>query len=1221
MFHTLFSFFLLISCSALPMCNPCSWMYTFVAIPWDKLTDSSLKQSALLYEAIQKNDFEQFKALLANGATFKYTDPEKGNSIMQELVKPKNKEYLEYVHQKGLLFSAKKNKPSFWANERGYANVEIKDKHGYTLLHDACLYGNIEAIKLLMDYQVSLYELNEADNIPLFLSIEPNKSTEFLDLFKKNSTEEEWKKACTEYTNMNGHNLIHIICKSGSAEQAKYILDQFPNVLNQKNIDNQTPLHFAIIYDNNNVFNVLLDYKNLDVTVKDVTGNTAAMYALYRNNIDVFKKIIAYDKRSINIGNKNGETPLHHLIKFKEDESELVALVNLLIKDGANVSLQDKDGNTPLHYAVMHQNKELVDLIIKKNPAVEKITNNNNETPFQIACNQQWKGGKEYFLTHLPKENQYITDLFKIEKIDYTLCEKILQQNPDNAYTKDAQGNTPLLIAIERNDLKGIKLLLQYAPNTANIVNTKKDTPLHVILQKSPKSGTTATHKEIIDLLLSHTNLIDPSTNNLIRNEDGDSLLDLALFDKNLTIQIINQLPDKAKAINEPNPKTGFSPFLTVCKNGNLELVTLFAKGDKANLEQKVTKSNPSFNGYTPLLVAANKGHKNVYDFLIAQGCNQEVRAANGRNIAFEVIANFETLDPQGSELKRIIKIYPALITQKTHYGSTLLHIAIANNNKNAYKLLAQEYPTMIHEQNNNGQSPVHYAIEEKNTHALSVMKPTQNMPKDTCDTANYLFNALKTKDLTIIELFATPELINKRHTKNGYTALQYAVQHTPYKKYIELLIKRGANPKIKSSDNKDTLEICLAHPDHDIFDLVLQSYSPLELIPITQKTVVLKDNYFFEKLLEKMSSVDRIAFFRQPIENKNCFLEYAIDNKLTDKITIALKKGLNPNEHFVNGILPLHYAIRKGNNEICELLYDYKASLYDTDNQGYNALMLSIVHKQNHLTLYLLTKPFNNTQKTMDGKSLLHLAAEHADENILQKIVQKYPQVNEQDTYGNTPLHIAAQQGNIENVTTLLKYSPNLYIQNKVGENVLTAIKNAKDRASYFDQYKYDTIYNLVHEKIIHKEKAQQEVDELYNNVTLLQKQNHALVDAIKKCDPTLWNTSIYIPTSFVYTATAQKETISPDDLKRRKEALQKQKTKEEQYTKVLQELWQKKCQAYYPPQQPAASNIVEPSAPPMSPEELQAYQHELNKAHQKQQKQQDWQYVQQQYGYQQKP
>lgn len=1209
MLYIALSFFLLIPSTTFPMCNPCYWMYTFVAIPWDKLTDASLKQSELLYKAIQQNNFDQFKALLSNGATFKYIDPETGNTIMHELVKPKNIEYLKYAHQQNLLFSSKKNAPSFWPNERGYANLEIKNKHGYTLLHDACTYGNIEAINLLIDYQLPLHQPNDTDDIPLFLSIEPNKSTEFLDLFKKNSTEEEWKKACTEYTNMNGHNLIHIICKSGSAEQAKYILDQFPNVLNQKNIDNQTPLHFAVLYENPNVLNLLLSYKNLDVTAKDSTDGTVAMYALYRNDIDIFKKIITYDKKAINIGNRNGETPLHYLIKFKENESELAELVNLLIKDGANLSIKDKDGNTPLHYAVMQQNKKLVDLIIKKNPAVEKITNNNNETPFQIACNQQWKGGKEYFLTHLPKENQYITDLFKTEKIDYVLCEKILQQNSDNAYTKDAQGNTPLLIATERNDLKGIKLLLQYAPGTANIVNAKKDTPLHMLLKKLQKSINTETQKEIINLLLSNTNLTDPATNNLVRNEDGDSLLDLALYNTKLTIEMLNQLPDKAKAINEPHPKTSFSPFLTACKNGNIELVTLFAKGDNADLEQKVINPNSSFNGYTPLLLAANRGHKNVYDFLIEQGCNQKAVTCNNFNLAVLVTANFNTLDPQGYELKRIIKTYPEMITQKIKHDSNLLHIAIANNNKNAYTLLAQEYPSMVHEQNNNGNTPVHYAIHEKNTHALIIMKPTQNMSQHTCDTANYLFNALKTKDLTIIELFATPELINKRHTKNGYTALQYAVQHTPYKKYIELLIKRGANPKIKSSDNKDTLEMCLAYPDHDIFDLVLQSYSPLELMPSIQKTVLLKDSYFFGALLEKIGSVEKTTFFRQPIENKSCFLEYAIDNKLTDKITVALKKGLNPNEHFASGTLPLHYAIKKGNNEICTLLLEQKASLSDTDENGYNALMLSIIHHQESITLYLLKQPLNLNHKTKDGESLLHIGAKHANRNTFEKIIQKYPKVNEQDVHGNTPLHMAVEQGNTENVTLLLKHNANVYIQNQAGYDILTTIKNAKDRTSYFDQYRYDNMYTLVHEKIVHVEKAKKEVNDLYNNIILLQQQNNALVRDIKSCDPTLWHTTIYTPTSFVYAAPIQTETLSSDDLRRRKEALEKQKTKEELYKKTLQDFWQQRCQPYYQAQQPS-SNLPTPSAPAMTPEELQAYQDALNKEQSK-----NWQHPQQQY------
>ncbi|RTL05978.1 hypothetical protein EKK58_07130 [Candidatus Dependentiae bacterium] len=1221
MVNLFFAFFLLTSSSTFPMCNPCSWMYNFVAIPWDKLTDASIQKSKSLYEAIQKNDFELFKTLIESGATFKYK-AEDGNSIMHELVKPANIEYLNYVHQKGLLFSSKKNAPSFWPNERGYANVEIKDNDGNTPLHDACQFGNIKAIALLMDYQVPLFTPNNDGDVPLFKSIQYQHTiilpdnTAILKYFKDHSTPEEWQKVCTEHQNKQGNSLIHIICKKGNVDQAKYILDAFPHVLNQKDIDEQTPLHFAIIYnENDEIVNFLLTCKNLDVTAKNITDDTAAMYALYKNKIDAFKKIIAYDKKVINIPNHDGQTPLHYLIKFREN---IAPLAYFLIEHGANLNIKDKDGNTPLHYAVMQQDEKLVDLIIKKNPALEKITNNNNETPFQIACNQQWKGGKEYFLTHLPKENQYLTDLFKTKKIDYTLCEKILQQNAELAYTKDDQGNCPLLIATKKQDVKGIKLLLQYAPGTANIVNTNKDTPLHVILSNQEIKNTDI-NKEIIDLLLCHTHLIDQSTSNLVRNDQGDSLLDLALNDTKLSIEILNKLPDKAKAINEPNPKTGFSPFLTACKNGNYELVTLFAAGDKANLEQRVQQSNSSFNGYTPLLLAGVGGHKKIYDFLIVQGCNQNVYGADGWNIAIGLIVNYNNLDSQGAELKRIIKIYPEMAFKKTETGSNLLHFAIRFHNKNAYTLLAQEYSSLIHEQDNNGNSPVDYAIEAQNTHALMIMKPTKHMPK--IDTKNYLFAALKTKNIDIIELFATPELVNKPHTKDSITPLQYALQNNyDNKKHIELLIKRGADPKVKSPNNQNTLEMCLKYGNHDIFDLLLQSFSPSEFLSLTHKTLTLKDTYFFEKLLEKMSSVDRTVFFRQPIENKNCFLEYAINNKLTDQITVALKKGLNINEHFPNGTLPLHYAIKNGHRQICKLLLDHKASPLDTDNQGYNALMLSIVNKQDDITIDLLTKPCNIAQKTTDGKSVLHLAAEYSKYDILKKIVQKYPHVNEQDQQGNTPLHRAAEQGNIDNVNLLLNYNANVHIPNNAGWDILTIIKNAKNHASYFDQYQYDSIYTLIHNKIEQTEKAQKEVDDLYTSVTLLKQQNNMLVNTIKKCDPTLWNSTIYTPTSFVYPIAPQKEKTSADDLKRIKEDLEKQKTKEEQYKKVLQDLWQQKCQLYYYQQQPMTRSevhhVTEPSAPPMTQEDFQAYQDELNKAYQDQQpQQQDWQQAQNQY------
>lgn len=1243
------------------MCNPCSsFWHIFVAIPWDKVTDSSLKKSKELYDALIENDFEQFKKLIDAGATFKYTT-EEGISIVHKLIGPEYAEYLMYVDQKGLLFSAKKNAPSFWANERGYADLEKKDDEGNTPLYYACAKNNINTIEMLIKkYKVKLDDPNKDGNIPLFEAVQHNK-IEILKLFKENTTPEKWQKMCTQYKNKKDESLLFLICKKGNREQADYILEQFPDLKNTQNNEGQTPLHVAITNKNSDIISILLD-SNVDLQKKDTYGNTSAMRALKDNDIKTVKSIIEKEPTVLNIPNNDKETPLK--IAFEKKQYDLA---ELLINNNASLDFTDKDGNTPLHYAVIQQNKHLVDLIIKKNPkaadiqnnnqeaplnfaikseaydiaelliannanlffkdsegytalhlaviqqniklvgliieknrATTEITDKNNKTAFQIACDQKWKGGKEYFATHLPENNKYLHELLDTHKIDYALFKKLLEKNPSALFTTTLNGNTPLLTAITKNDLDAVKIILNSSePKTitslVNKPNYEQNTCLHFAL-KNLKTNNGPKEKEIVTLLLPYTNCVDEQTNKLIRNGDGESLLDLALDNPNIALEILNKLPDKAKAINEINPKTGYSPFLTVCKKGSLDLVKLFARGDKADLNQRVKKDDSDVNGYTALLLAADEGHKDVYDFLIQQGCAQNVYGADGWNIAMKIIKNYKTLDPNVTELKRIINTYPEIIAQKTQKGSNLLHLAVFYNNKNAYTLLAQEYPIMIHQSNNNRRSPMHNAIHEKNLHALKLMK--QHEPKYENDRPkDYLFTALTTKDLSIIKLFTSKELINEIHPNEHITPLYYAIKNKYNKECIDFLIKKGADPKIKSPIHEDCLDIALKLNDKDIFSTILDCYNPTELAQITKKAVIIKeDDYFFEILLKKMNSVDRADWFKLSIDKEgNCFLKHAINNNKTSKILVALQYGLNPTLHFNDGTLSLHYAIEKGNLTICKILLERNPAMCNaTDTQGYNALMLSIKNNKRHIMEYLLTKtmPVDLNRRTNDGKTIIHLAAEYGTDTILYTLLKNetniHSLINQKDYVGNTPLHLAAKACNVETVQRLLDYNPDVTIKNNTQETVLDLIEKAKKEAPYYHHYKYSEIYAKVNEQIKKMRRIEEEVDQLRTTIDTLQNTNRQLAHNIQQCDPAT-NKNLYSPTTFIV-YNVQNNMSRLNQLTKTKEALEKQRTTENEYNIFLRTLWEQKCQKPTPAQTQTMynnSSFPIPSAPSMSADE----------------------------------
>ena len=64
-------------------------------------------------------------------------------------------------------------------------------------------------------------------------------------------------------------------------------------------------------------------------------------------------------KPDLNIQNKNGDTPLHHLVKKTKNPD----MVKLFIKDGANIQIKNKANQTALDIAKLNNNQKIIAIL------------------------------------------------------------------------------------------------------------------------------------------------------------------------------------------------------------------------------------------------------------------------------------------------------------------------------------------------------------------------------------------------------------------------------------------------------------------------------------------------------------------------------------------------------------------------------------------------------------------------------------------------------------------------------------------------------------------------------------------------------------------------------------------------------------------------------------------------------------------------------------------
>ena len=161
-----------------------------------------------------------------------------------------------------------------------------------------------------------------------------------------------------------------------------------------------------------------LNNKKIRSIENPMTSDTLIHYLCM--NDDNYPLIILIGPKSVEREKKNklGQTLLHVAVKNKSYK-----IVKYLIENGSNIQSKDIKNNSILHTAVIGGDINIIQLILKKNPNMS-ITNNNKETPFDIAKKMKRKDLYNYLKNHSEKNinkkfkyNIEFNNLIKNEKI------------------------------------------------------------------------------------------------------------------------------------------------------------------------------------------------------------------------------------------------------------------------------------------------------------------------------------------------------------------------------------------------------------------------------------------------------------------------------------------------------------------------------------------------------------------------------------------------------------------------------------------------------------------------------------------------------------------------------------------------------------------------------------------------------------------------------------
>lgn len=156
-----------------------------------------------------------------------------------------------------------------------------------------------------------------------------------------------------------GNTALHLASIYGNVDCLQFLIDNGANI-NALNKYNETPLYCASNNGDYDCIRVLVE-AGADVTIKD-NRNRSPLHIIFIDYNDMYN--------------------------FDFSPEQRLACVEMFINQGADVNARDSEGWTPLHEASVHDNIDIVRLLLD-NGASKSILDNKGQRPSDLALSDQ----------------------------------------------------------------------------------------------------------------------------------------------------------------------------------------------------------------------------------------------------------------------------------------------------------------------------------------------------------------------------------------------------------------------------------------------------------------------------------------------------------------------------------------------------------------------------------------------------------------------------------------------------------------------------------------------------------------------------------------------------------------------------------------------------------------------------------------------------------------
>ncbi|CAF0819087.1 unnamed protein product [Rotaria sordida] len=672
-----------------------------------------------LYMAAQENHIEVVKFLLANGANQSLATEDGFTPLAVSLQQGHDKVVAillendskgSKVRLPALHIAAKKNdtkaaalllqgetQPDLNYKEGGFVNCTTKS--GFTPLHIAAHYGNLEVAQLLITRGADVNYAASQNITPLHVASKWGKENIVKLLLEKGAQiDAKTKDGLTPLhcaarsghdqvvdlllesgapfgaKTKNGLSALHMAAQGDHVDAARILLYYKSTLVDDVSSDYLSALHVASHCGNYNVAKLLCE-RRADVNAKALNGFSCLHIACKKNRLKLVELLIANDA-DIEARTESGLTSLHvaafvgshdiviYLLQHGADidavtirgetplhlatRNNQVEIVQTLLHYGATVDAKAKEAQTCLHLATRLGNIEIVNLLLKANAFVDNETKDGYSS-LHIAAKEGHEEIASLLIDHGANLNLFTKRNFSALHIcskygNIKVANLLLQKGA----TPDIQGKndlTPLHCAVHYNHSNIALLLLQHGASP-HVTARNGYTPLHIAAKKNAL--------DIAEMLLEY------NANTNAQSTGGFTPLHLSCQDghSDMTYLLLANHAD-------PN----------IASKCHLTPLHLCAQEDRVKCAEALVNKNADINaqtlsGYTSLHVACHFGQINMVRYLLKLGANVNIET----NLMFTPL---HSAAQQGHVM--IVKLlleYGASPNKTNKHGMTALSIA-----------------------------------------------------------------------------------------------------------------------------------------------------------------------------------------------------------------------------------------------------------------------------------------------------------------------------------------------------------------------------------------------------------------------------------------------------------------------------------------------------------------------------------------------------------------